>query len=222
MPPIDGIGACALTNSEKNGVASVAVTSVYFASPRKPMNPQFLTRKSVLVAEAVGLPLRDPVHGHADRIALAVEHDVPLHRDAFGLVVDRHRLEAELVLPACLAGDAQIADLVILQEEVLFEVDARSGDAQRLAGNHHVGRGGPEAGEALDSKALTRGRVVDRPGLELGERGRGDQQQRRQYTVQPDRRHPHKRSMFPGKSSESIARRWAPESDKPAGKAGSE
>ena len=207
MPPIDGIGACALTNSEKNGVASVAVTSVYLASARRPANPPALHEELVLVAETVGLPLGDPVHGDAHRIALAVEDDVTLHGDAFVVVVDRHRLEAELVLPADLPGDPQVANLVILQQQVPLEVDAGARDAERLAGNHHVGGGAPETGEALDAEALTGRRLVDRLRLELGERRRGGRQQQGEYHGTGGRRNLHDRANVPLERSESAARR---------------
>ena len=173
MPPIDGIGACACDElgeeRRRQPGRDVGVLGLGEEAGESPA----LHEEIVLVAEPVGLPLGDPVHGDAHRIALAVEDDVALHGDAFVVVVDRHGLEAELVLPADLPGDPQIADLVILQQQVLLEVDAGARDAERLAGNHHVGVGAPESREPLDAEALTGRRLVDRLRLELGERRRG-------------------------------------------------
>jgi hypothetical protein len=130
----------------------------------------------VFVAEPVRLPVEHRVHRQADTIDLSVERDVPRDRGAL-LVFDRNVLEAQFVLPCGPQHHVQLAEALIGEAEIALEVDVVARNAERLAGDGHLGRGIPEAGRSLNPEALASRRFADRLGLELRRGGRRHQHQ---------------------------------------------
>jgi hypothetical protein len=120
----------------------------------------------VLVPETVGPPLQRRRDRHADAVPLAIEYDVAVG-DGVLRVVNRDVLEAELVLARRPKREVELTKALVGQAKVVLEVDSRADDAQRFAGDRHVGRRVPEPEGGFDVVALASDHISERTRDEL-------------------------------------------------------
>ena len=119
-----------------------------------PPKPRSREMKSVLVADAPGLPVEPGVDRKADVVALAVEDDRP-QKDRLLRVVEGDELQPELVL-AALRDEVELGKRVILQAEVGLEIDRAAGDRERRARDLYLRARKPEPDGAFDVELLAR------------------------------------------------------------------